>query len=277
MKARRREAGRIRVGVSSCLLGERVRYDGGHKRDACIVATLGKIFAFVPVCPEVAVGLGVPRPPIRLVGSPRAPRAVVVDDPKRDVTVRLAAYGRRRGRELDDISGYIFKSRSPSCGIAGVPIATRGRRRRSGSGIYAGAVMTTKPLLPVTDETGLADAARSANFIERVFALRRWQDLVASGLTPGKLSEFHAAHELTLLVHGARLRALSRLVARVRHRNLQAVAGKYILRFMEALRRPATRRRQARVLRRVARDRQRQLNAAEARRKGNGGTTDEHR
>ena len=107
----------IRLGISGCLLGQKVRYDGNHQRDSYITLTLRKYFEFVPVCPEVAIGLGVPRPPIRLVGNPAAPRAVGVADPTLDVTRKLTVYGQRMARTLDDISGYILKSRSPSCGM----------------------------------------------------------------------------------------------------------------------------------------------------------------
>ena len=131
---------RIRLAISSCLLGQEVRYDGGHKRDAYLVGTLGRYFEFVPVCPEVAIGLGVPRAPIRLVGRPGTARAVGRQDPSLDVTAKLAAYGRKMGRALDDVSGYVLKSRSPSCGIERVPVYD-GDKARPGRGIYADAFL----------------------------------------------------------------------------------------------------------------------------------------
>jgi uncharacterized protein YbbK (DUF523 family) len=165
----------IRIGISSCLLGERVRYDGGHKRDAYIIETLGRHFEFVPICPEVAIGLGVPRKPIKLVGDPRSPRAVCVDDPTLDVTDKLSAYGARMARELDGISGYILKSRSPSCGMEGVEVFPS---VATAAGLYARAFMDLQPLLPVEEEDRLADPALRENFIERVYDYRRRQDLV---------------------------------------------------------------------------------------------------
>jgi uncharacterized protein YbbK (DUF523 family) len=165
----------IRIGISSCLLGEHVRYDGGHKRDSCIIETLGRYFEFVPVCPEVAIGLGVPRAPIRLIGDPHAARAVGVDDPTLDVTDRLSAYGARMAVELDGISGYILKSRSPSCGMEGVEVFAS---VATAAGLYARAFMDLQPLLPVEEEGRLADPALRENFIERVYDYRRRQNLV---------------------------------------------------------------------------------------------------
>lgn len=239
----------IRLGVSSCLLGQNVRYDGGHKRDRFIAGTLGKYFQFVPACPEVAIGLGVPRPPLQLVGAPASPRAVGIENPALDVTSRLAAYGRCQARALDDLSGYLFKAHSPSCGIAGVKVfADRGRVRR-GRGIYAAAFLAAQPLLPVEEEDRLSDIRLRDNFLERVFAWRRWQALAAHGITPARLAAFHAAHELNLLAHGkAHWRALGRVVARAGGRNIRHIAGEYAHGFTAALRRPVTRARHAAVL-----------------------------
>lgn len=239
----------IRLGISSCLLGQKVRYDGTDKRDRFITGTLGKYFEFVPVCPEVAIGLGVPRPPIRLVGGARSPRAVGVENPALDVTNKLAAHGRRQARALDDLSGYILKSRSPSCGMEGVKVfVDRGRVKR-GRGIYAAAFMAARPLLPVVEEGRLGDPDRRDNFLERVFAWRRWQALQAQGVTPARLAAFHAAHELSLLAHGkAHYRALGRLIARAGGRNIRHVTEDYARGFMTALTHPATRSRHAAVL-----------------------------
>jgi uncharacterized protein YbbK (DUF523 family) len=124
---------RIRLGISSCLLGQKVRFDGNHKHDSFLTGTLGQFFEWVPVCPEVAIGLGIPRPPIRLVGSPASPRAVGVKDASIDMTDKLAAYGKRQAHALGDLSGYIFKSKSPSCGMERVKVYQRagGERTRN--------------------------------------------------------------------------------------------------------------------------------------------------
>lgn len=238
---------RIRIGISSCLLGEKVRYDGNHKRDVYIAETLGRVFEFVPVCPEVGIGLGVPRLPIHLVGSSAAPRAVGVANPDRDVTHKLAAYGERQARRLDDISGYVFKSKSPSCGLQGVKLNAR---QGNGRGIYAAALVSACPLLPVEEEGRLTDPLLRENFLERVFGYRRWQDLVASGLSTAKLAEFHAQHRFTLMAHRPdAYRALNRLVAGTDKRNLKDFSQKYVHQFMQALKYPATRKRHVHVLR----------------------------
>lgn len=243
---------RLRLGISSCLLGQKVRYDGHHKLDSFIAGTLGKYFEFVPVCPEVAIGLGVPRPPIRLVGDPAAPRAVGVADPTLDVTTKLAAYGRQQARALDDISGYIFKARSPSCGMERVQVYGAGGRVRRGRGVYAAALIARLPLLPVEEEGRLGDPVRRDNFLERVFAYRRWQVLVGAGLTASRLAEFHSAHTLALLAHGGQEhRELGRLVARATRRDARRVGAEYIRLFMTALKRRATRTRHAKVLQHV--------------------------
>lgn len=241
---------KIRIGVSACLVGERVRYDGDHKRDAFIAETLGAAFELVPVCPEVAIGMGVPRPPVRLVGDPQRPRAVVVDDPGLDVTAPLTAFGRRMAVELDDIGAYVFKSRSPSCGPAGIKVYDGGKASRArGVGLYAAEIVARQPLLPVAEESQLGDATVRDNFIERIFAYRRWQRLLASGLTPAKLTEFHSRHKLNLMAHGAvHSRALGQLVARSQALRPSRLAEEYGNGFMSALRHVATHKRHANVL-----------------------------
>ncbi len=247
-----RPSARIRLGISSCLLGNAVRFDGNHKLDLYIRDTLGAVFEFVPVCPEVAIGLGVPRPPIRLVGNPAAPRAVGVHDPTLDVTTKLADHGQRIGRELDDICGYILKSKSPSCGMERVKIYGGGNPRK-GRGVFAASFMAARPLVPVEEDGRLADPVLRENFIERVFAFDRWRQLVSSGLTPGKLVAFHTAHKLSLLAHGnEHYRTLGQLVARIDRRRLGPFAHDYIGRFMEALKHRATPRRHTNVLMHVA-------------------------
>lgn len=240
----------IRVGVSSCLLGEEVRYDSGHKRDRFVDDVLRGYFELIPVCPEVAIGLGVPREPIRLEGSPENPRAVGVRDKSLDVTARLDAYGRQMGRELTGISGYILKSKSPSCGMERVKVyAQGGGPAGKGRGIYARALMETQPLLPVEEEGRLNDPHLRENFIERVYAYRRWQELLERGLTAERLVEFHTAHKLILMAHGREhLRELGRLVAEAGTRPVEALAEEYGERFMTALGYKATRKRHTDVL-----------------------------
>jgi len=240
----------IRIGISSCLLGEEVRFDKGHKRDGFITGTLTRYFEFVPVCPEVAIGMGVPREPIRLVGEPESPRAVGVRSESLDVTEALAEYGRRMAGELDPLSGYVFKSGSPSCGMERVKIyAGKGPASKNGVGLYAREIMRAQPLLPVEEEGRLNDPVLRENFIERVFAYRRWQKVVEAGLTPAGLVAFHTAHKLSLMAHGAEpLRRLGRLVADAGRRSIGELSEEYIRGFMEAMKRRATRKRHANVL-----------------------------
>ncbi len=239
---------KIRVGVSSCLLGAKVRFDGDSKHHPYLTETLGRFFDLVPVCPEVGIGLGVPREPIRLVGDARRVRAVGVRDVTLDVTDRLAAYGRRMARALEDVSGYIFKGGSPSCGVESVKVSGA-RCTHKGRGVYAAAFLDANPLVPVAEEGCLGDPALQDNFIERVFAYNRWQRLVASRLTAAKLVEFHSAHKLSVMAHSQRhYRALGRLVAAAGRQDFAALKEKYIREFMGALLCSATPRGHSNVL-----------------------------
>ena len=239
----------IRIGISSCLLGERVRFDGNHKQDSYILGTLAQVFEFVTVCPEVGIGLGVPREPIRLEGEPDAPRAVGVRTKTLDVTTALEGYGRQMAAELGDISGYILKSKSPSCGMERVKIYRSGMPSRQGRGLFARTLMEARPLLPVEEEGRLGDPVLRENFIERVFAYHRWQALRAAGTTPARLVGFHTAHKLTLMSHSPEAyRALGRLVARADKHSARELAEEYIAAFMAAMSHRATRRRHTNVL-----------------------------
>lgn len=240
----------IRIGISACLLGDRVRFDGNHKHDAYLTGTLAKYFEFIPVCPEVAIGMGVPREPIHLMGSAARPRAVGVRTKELDVTHELRAYGRRMASELGNISGYIFKSKSPSCGMERVKLYSQGSpTSKQGVGLYAREIMDANPLLPVEEEGRLGDPVLRENFIERVFAYRRWQDLVTSGLTPAKLVAFHTVHKLSIMSHGTEhYRELGRLVADVGKGSIRKLGEVYAERFMKSLSHRATRKRNTNVL-----------------------------
>jgi uncharacterized protein YbbK (DUF523 family) len=160
----------IAVGVCACLLGEKVRYDGVHKRDACITGTLGKIFDYVPVCPEVECGMTTPREPMRLEGDPANPRLMTVES-RIDKTKEMSSFCRARVGELakEALCGFIFKARSPSCGLSGVPVHNAIIPAGSGRGLFAAALVERFPLLPVEEEKGLGDPAAREKFIERVF------------------------------------------------------------------------------------------------------------
>jgi len=155
---------RVKIGVSSCLLGQEVRYNGGHKQDRFLVSSLSRFVDYVPVCPEVAIGLGIPRPPIRLVGDPDRPKAVGTDDSTMDVTSRLQSFAQDTVPSLGEICGYILKKDSPSCGMERVKVYSEkgGAAERKGQGVFARVLMERMPLLPVEEEGFLQLAARNA-------------------------------------------------------------------------------------------------------------------
>ena len=241
---------RIRIGISSCLLGERVRFDGNHKQDHYISETLGEVFEFVPVCPEVGIGMGVPRPTIRLVGDSAAPRAVGVKTADLDVTDRLVRYGKRVAAKLDDLSGYIFKSKSPSCGMERVKLYDgKGGGSKQGVGLYAREIMHAHPLLPVEEEGRLGDPLLRDNFLECVFTYHRWRMLNRQRLTPKALVGFHTQHKLIFMAHGTEhYRALGRLVAAAGAGPIRELGDQYAAALMVALRHRATPRRHTNVL-----------------------------
>lgn len=240
----------IRVGTSSCLLGEEVRYDGGHKRNVYILKSLANHFQLVPFCPEMGAGLGTPRPPVRLVKTDVGLRARGVSDANLDVTDALQAFSDRIVSQLNDLSGYIFKKGSPSCGMERVKIYTEaGMPVESGSGIFAATVMQQLPLLPVEEEGRLMDPVLRENFIERVFVYHRWQELLRQGLTPASLVEFHTDHKFTLLAHDEpAYREMGRIVADAGTTDLQAKAEEYAGMMMKALKKIATRKQHTNVL-----------------------------
>ena len=170
---------KIRLGISTCLLGENVRYDGGHKRDRFIIETLGQFVEFVPVCPEVECGLPIPRESMHLVGSPDAPRLVTTRT-KIDHTERMVNWARRRVGELEreNLCGFVFKSNSPSSGMERVRVYNeKGVPQKTGVGMFARAFMDHFPLIPVEEDGRLHDIRLRENFIERIFALKRWREL----------------------------------------------------------------------------------------------------
>jgi uncharacterized protein YbgA (DUF1722 family)/uncharacterized protein YbbK (DUF523 family) len=210
------EPEKIRLGISACLLGDRVRYDGGHKRDPFLCETLGPFVDWVPVCPEVEIGLGVPRPTLRLVGEGTAPR-LIVEKSGEDLSARMRRFASRRSAELAalGLDGYVLKRASPSCGLFRVRVyGDDGQPGRVGRGLYAEALLRHFPDLPVEEEGRLADAGIRENFIERVFAVARWRAFMARLPRPRDLVAFHAAQKFAILAHSPRHYArLGRLVA----------------------------------------------------------------
>lgn len=205
----------IAIGVSSCLLGEKVRYDGGHKHDRYITDTLGRFFRFVPVCPEVGCGLSIPREAMRLEGDPSAPR-LMTNRTGIDLTERMLDFGRKKVVELEreDLCGFIFKKDSPSSGLFRVKVYGGGAPARNGRGLFADALVKHFPLLPVEEEGRLYDMNLRENFIERVFAFRSWKDFLLGPCGMGDLVAYHTGRKLQIMAHSPEIyREMGKLVA----------------------------------------------------------------
>jgi uncharacterized protein YbgA (DUF1722 family)/uncharacterized protein YbbK (DUF523 family) len=245
----------IRLGVSSCLLGREVRFDGGHKRDRFVTDLLGAFVEWAPVCPEVEVGMGTPRPALRLVRGGDALRMLEIES-GRDHTRPMERYAARRVRALRklELCGYVLKKDSPSCGMARVKVyGEKGVPRREGRGLYASALMQAYPFLPVEDEGRLHDPRLRENFIERVFAYRRLAGPFRGRWTARKVVAYHSAHKLQLMAHSpAAYRALGRLVADHKRIPRAAFRSRYVEGFMRALGHQASRGRNANVLQHAA-------------------------
>ena len=244
----------VRVGISRCLLGEPVRYDGGHKRNQFLVDVLGQHVEWVPVCPEVEAGFGTPRESMRLVDDAAEPRLMAVRS-HHDHTDRMRRYAKQRLRDLQslNLSGYVFKKDSPSCGTQRVRVYARdGHLLGTGKGLFADAFQQMFPLTPIEEEGRLRDHGLRENFIERVFGYYRWQGLTTH-LTRGRLVAFHTAHKYLLLAHSQRhYRELGRLVADVKQYSARELARTYGHLFMEALAIKTTIRKHVNVLQHLA-------------------------
>lgn len=240
---------KIPIAVSSCLLGQEVRYDGGHKHNGYLTQTLGRYFEYIPFCPEVAIGLGIPRPPIRLVHADSQTRARGVKDPQLDVTTQLQDYAQQVVPKLAGVCGYILKRASPSCGMERVKVYSENNIYGNDSGIYAAAIMRSMPELPVEEEGRLMDPVLRENFIERVFVYASWQALRRAELSADSLVRFHTAHKFSVLAHNeTAYRELGRLVADAGKRDIDQLADEYFALLMRALREPATRKKHTNVL-----------------------------
>jgi len=242
---------KIKVGISSCLLGQNVRYNGGHKHSALCTDSLARYFEFVPTCPELGAGLGVPRPAICLVGDPEAPRVVRVDNPAFDVTKPLQEFAAQRIPHLHDLCGYIFIKNSPSCGLFRVKVYQDNGypHQQPGRGLFAAALTRAMPLLPVEEDGRLQDPVLRENFITRVFAWHNWQYLVQQGLTAARLIDFHSRYKYTLMAHSPQdYQALGRLLADAGKHDPHTLGAQYFTRLMQGLQNPATRKTNTNVL-----------------------------
>jgi uncharacterized protein YbgA (DUF1722 family)/uncharacterized protein YbbK (DUF523 family) len=241
----------IRLGVSSCLLGEEVRFDGGHKHDALLTETFGRFFEWISVCPEMEIGLGTPRESLRLEGVAGSGRLIA----PRSGSDHTEAMQRWAGKRLDelaklDLHGYVLKKDSPSCGMERVRIyGDSGVALRNGTGLFAAALLGRFPLLPVEEEGRLHDMLIRENFIERVFAYARWRAFLEAAPRAGNLVAFHARHKLALLAHDEKTyRKMGRLVAQVGGGKAREILNQYGTLLMQALKVHATARKHANVL-----------------------------
>ena len=241
----------VRIGISSCLLGQNVRFDGGHKRDAFLVGSFGRFVTWVPVCPEVELGLGTPRDTIRLERHGDGVRFV---QPKTDtdLTAAMQRYAARRARalEAEDLCGYVLKKDSPSCGLERVRVYDPGGvPTRTGRGLFAQALLERFPHLPVEEEGRLSDLKLRESFVERVFAYRRLRSFFARRWTVGDLVRFHTADKLLLMAHSPEAyRRLGRLVAGAKALPRALLRTRYEEGLMAALAVPATPGKHANVL-----------------------------
>jgi uncharacterized protein YbgA (DUF1722 family)/uncharacterized protein YbbK (DUF523 family) len=255
MTAERSSAGAIRIGISSCLLGEAVRFDGGHKRDSFLTGTFGTFVQWVPVCPEVECGLPTPRPSMRLVRTENGVRLLTVKTAV-DITDQMERYTRQRVAQLvsEDLCGYVLKKDSPSCGLERVKIyGAHNVPVKSGRGVFAAGLVERFPFLPVEEEGRLSDPRLRENFVERVFAYWRLRALFSGKWNLGALVSFHTAHKLILMAHSPdAYRQIGQLVARARKVPRKELEEHYTEMFMTALAVIATPRRHANVLQHMA-------------------------
>jgi uncharacterized protein YbbK (DUF523 family) len=230
---------KIKIGISRCLLSDKVRYDGGHRWDRFITDTLGNYVEFVPVCPEVECGLGVPREAMHLIGDPQNPRLVTIHT-KIDHTDKMKTYARKRIAELEneDLCGFIFKSGSPSSGMERVKIyRDKGEPVKTGVGLFAHEFITRFPLLLVEDDGRLHDPQLRENFIERIFTLKRWREVRAQKAGLKSLIDFHTSHKFLILSHSRKhYQQMGQLVARSESIPLKERFDTYQALFLEALR-----------------------------------------
>jgi uncharacterized protein YbgA (DUF1722 family)/uncharacterized protein YbbK (DUF523 family) len=243
------------LGISSCLLGNRVRYDGGHKRDQYITDILGRFFEWIPVCPESACGLGTPREAMRLVGDARDHRLVTITSGI-DHTIRMEHWIASAVEDLGsrNLAGFIFKSRSPSCAVSDAGVHGSGDAATTdGPGLFARAFMDRFPLVPVIDERRLADQALSDNFVERVFVCARWQALIRSQPRSSDLAAFHAAHKYLIMSHNpTTVSELGRIVASSSGIVTATLLDRYASRLMQTLALVATVKKHTNVLQHIA-------------------------
>jgi uncharacterized protein YbgA (DUF1722 family)/uncharacterized protein YbbK (DUF523 family) len=245
---------KVKIGISTCLLGERVRYDGNHTLDRFLTDTLGKYVEYLPVCPEVEAGFPTPRESFRLVGDAKSPRLVTAKTGI-DHTDRMISWAKERieGLKSEGLCGFIFKSKSPSSGMRQIKVYDlNGVPTKTGTGIFARAFMDTFPLIPVEDDGRLHDPKIRENFIERIFTLMRWREAISEKMSRGILVDFHTRHKLLLLSHSPKdYRTMGKLVADAKQLSLPALYGEYQELLMSAMKLMCTKSKNANVLQHI--------------------------
>ncbi len=242
---------KISIGISACVIGEPVRFDGGHKTSGFVTRELGEYCQFVPVCPEVGMGMPVPRPTIRLVSDNQQIRLVEVKNPTQDHTDAMLDYSQRQVEVLQQRSlcGYIVCAKSPTCGMERVKVYQKNHADKSGVGLFTQTLMQQMPWLPVEEDGRLNDPVLRENFITRVFCLNDLYQSVAGQLSAGALVEFHSRYKLMLMAHHPQsYRELGRLVAQVKTMPLTEFFARYRLGLMQALAHRASRKNNTNVL-----------------------------
>ncbi|HEX6901102.1 MAG TPA: DUF523 and DUF1722 domain-containing protein [Thermoanaerobaculia bacterium] len=249
------EAPKVRIGISACLLGQEVRYNGGHKKDSFLTDTFGKYVEWVPVCPEVELGMGTPRPPIRLERIGGDVR-LIMPSTGQDYTEAMRDYAERRVAALADLDldGYVLKKDSPSCGMERVKVYDGPSPSKEGRGLFAEVLMSRLPDLPVEEEGRLNDPLLRESFVTRVFVHHRWREGERAGWTRASLMRFHERHKFLLMARNqAGMRRLGRLLGDAdRSRPVEELAAAYREGLTRILRRPATRRGHTNVLHHLA-------------------------
>jgi uncharacterized protein YbgA (DUF1722 family)/uncharacterized protein YbbK (DUF523 family) len=257
---------RVKIGVSACLLGRKVRYDGGHKHDHYITDILGEYLEFVPVCPEVEAGFSIPREAFRLVGDPQNPR-LVTSRSHVDHTERMIAWAEKRVRELEkeNLCGFIFKRGSPNSGLCRVKVYNpKGMAEKKGVGIFARVFTRHFPLLPVEEEGRLNDPTLREMFIEQIFALKRWRETLARPANLNNLVDFHTRHKLLILAHSpAHATLMGKSLADGSKRPIREICAEYEKLLIEALRFRATLKKNMNVLQHIMGYFKKQLSADE--------------
>jgi uncharacterized protein YbgA (DUF1722 family)/uncharacterized protein YbbK (DUF523 family) len=246
---------KLRLGISTCLLGENVRFDGGHKHDQYLTGTLAQFVEWVPVCPEVEIGLGTPRESLHLAGDPAAPRMVTTKT-NRDHTEAMLKFSQAKTEQLKSLqlNGYILKKDSPSCGMERVRVySEKGMAARNGIGLFARVLMEQMPNLPIEEEGRLNDPRLRENFIVRIFCHYRWQRLREKPFRLTDLIAFHTQHKFLLLAHHEKnYRDMGKLVAEGKSHVPKELLARYEELYFAALRHPAPKRKHANVLQHLA-------------------------